>query len=1080
MVGGVMHRVSDRFWGRLALVSALLVSAEPALASGSCIGSGVPISVYPAIGVTETLCHYPGAVQLFASAGEGDGLSLTNSTNLSPTGTFSEPHAALHVHAQAFHIFEHWVFRTGLVWNGFEWVVGPVEVKESLWSLELANVQNADYKSQDIVINNTGNITTTDTNLSPIIAQGTMNAVTVINSGDLTSSGDGKVGIYARSGVGEFQFASVGVRDEFAFPGGPVSVQNSGNIRMEGWANSGIYALSVGGGVTIGNTGDIDIAGDSGTALRALAIENRITINNTGDLRIVGAGADGISADMRLPGRVTITNDGAINITGDQGTGIRTTNADAGEDASGAETRITGIGAITITGEDATGIDAMSRVGGTLLVDYAGQISVSGTHALGIVASTEEGASVAVKAIANVSASGPSAIGILLGGIGEAPGPNPDGSFTPANNGRLSVEVGAGVTIQGGSTGTGDYALERLGAGVAFLGGAENSLVNRGTITSASGLAVVAFEGFQRFEDDEGGSVVASLRAGPLSVLNTGLILGDIVTGSGNDTVVNQGLGVITGNIDLGGGANSLLNRDDAVINSLDRIALGSGNTFTNSGVLNPGGLGTIQSTTIIGNFVQTAGGRLLVDIRETGRTSDFLSITGTASLGGTVVPNFLAAPVELASEYRIISAAGGATSTGIAADPSRQVGDTVGYDFGLAFRGGTDVYLTAEKRAELAALASNAAGASGASGSQGENLGAVGGAMTTIEKTGGSGMGALITALRLSPNLETMAETMNRLIPQNQGAQTSNTSSSGTSFGNAMLSCTEREGPNAYTREGQCYWAKVTARRLDRDATSRGPGVDETATEISGGVQVKLWDQLRLGLALGWEDLQSSTFDQTQRLGKGEGGRFQAGVVVKNQWGPINAYLNVAGSWANYDLDRYVGLPGIGNLAEADQDVTSLVTRLRLSYLMDAGPWYVKPLVDIAATHIRLGGYTETGAGVANLAVAGTRDWIFSVTPAIEAGFQIGSADGTIFRPYARAGVTLLDTDEVAVSTSFAAAPGVPFTIKGRVEDVYGDVEAGVHVLTTQGINMRLNYEGRFGEDSRQHAGSLKLSAPW
>lgn len=188
--------------------------------------------------------------------------------------------------------------------------------------------------------------------------------------------------------------------------------------------------------------------------------------------------------------------------------------------------------------------------------------------------------------------------------------------------------------------------------------------------------------------------------------------------------------------------------------------------------------------------------------------------------------------------------------------------------------------------------------------------MASVGGAVAAAEKQGGSGLGALITALRLSPNLETMAETMNRLIPHNQGAQTSNTSSAGASFGNAMLSCTEREGPNAFTRQGQCYWAKVTARRLDRDATNSGPGVAETATEISGGVQVKLWDQLRLGLALGWEDLRSTTFDRTQRLGEGEGGRFQAGLVLKNQWGPINAYLNVAGSWANYDLDRYVGLP--------------------------------------------------------------------------------------------------------------------------------------------------------------------------
>ncbi len=1067
--------------GRIAVVAAVLGWAGPAVAVGTCIGSGVPISVYPAIGVTETLCHYPGAIQLFASAGEGDGLRLTNTTSLTPVGSFSEPSAALHVHAQAFHIFEHWVIRTGLVWNGFEYVVGPVDVKESFWSLEYENAQNADYRSQDIYIDNSGSITTTNTNLSPIIAQGTMNAVTVINSGDLTSSGDGKTGIYARSGVDDNEFTAHSVRDEFRFPGGPVEVTNSGTIRMEGFANTAIHALSVGGGVTIDNSASIEISGRNSEGLRATAIENHITIDNTGAVTIDGAGAAGIAANMFLPGRIVIANDGAITIAGDMGVGIRAENADVGEDARGAETRITGRGAITVTGEDATGIDAMSRVGGSVVVDYSGRISVSGAHALGIVASTEEGANISVHAKANVTASGDSAIGILLGGIGEAPGPNEDGSFTPANNGRLSAEVAAGVTVQGGATGSGDYLLERLGAGVVFLGGQENSLVNRGTITSASGLAVVAAEGLQRFEDDEDGAqILAAFKAGPLAVLNEGQILGDIVTGSGNDSVTNQGTGVIAGDIDLGGGTNSLLNRDDAVINSFDLIRVGAGNTFTNSGILNPGGLGTIQNTTIIGNFVQTAAGRLIVDLDEAGRKSDVLSITGTASLGGSVIPNFLTTPVEMQSEYRIVSAAGGVTSTGIAADPTRQVGDTVGYDFGLAFRGGTDVYLTAEKRAALDDLAGDAADASGASGAQSGNMTSLGTALDSAEKHGGSGLGALITALRLSPNLETMAQTMNRLIPQNQGAQTSNTSSSGSSFGNNMLSCTEREGPSAYTREGQCYWAKVTARRLDRDATGASPGVDERSTDFSGGVQVKLWDELRLGLALGWEDLHSSTFDETQRLGQGDGGRFHAGVVLKNQWGPVNAYLNVVGSWANFDLDRYVNVAGVGAVAHADQDVTSLITRLRLSYLMDMGPWYLKPLVDLSATYVRLGGYTETGAGAANLNVSATRDWILAVSPGVELGFQAALADGTLLRPYIRGGVTFLDTDEVSVQTSFAAAPGVPFTVSGRVEDVYGDVEAGLHVLTTAGINVRLNYEGRFAEDSRQHAGSVKFSAPW
>ena len=348
--------------------------------------------------------------------------------------------------------------------------------------------------------------------------------------------------------------------------------------------------------------------------------------------------------------------------------------------------------------------------------------------------------------------------------------------------GRLFDALGRRVMK---TTGAFDYRFVHAGAWLIEdsrrLIGGTGTWYWKGSYLHGPGIDNVVMMRHRDWVDED---VVISFKAGPLDIQNHGTIAGPIVSGSGNDTVTNQGTGVITGDIDLGGGANSLLNRDDAVINSSDRIALGAGNTFTNSGILNPGGLGTIQQTTIIGNFAQTAGGRLIVDLDEAGRKSDFLAITGTASLGGSVIPNFLKAPAEMQSEYRIVFAAGGVTSTGIAADPTRQVGDTVGYDFGLAFRGGTDVYLTAEKRAALDDLAGAAADASGASGAQGGNMTSLGTALDSAEKQGGSGLGALITALRLSPSLETMAQTMNRLIPQNQGAQTSNTSSSGSSFG--------------------------------------------------------------------------------------------------------------------------------------------------------------------------------------------------------------------------------------------------------------------------------------------------------
>jgi outer membrane autotransporter protein len=411
-------------------------------------------------------------------------------------------------------------------------------------------------------------------------------------------------------------------------------------------------------------------------------------------------------------------------------------------------------------------------------------------------------------------------------------------------------------------------------------------------------------------------------------------------------------------------------------------------------------------------------------------------------------------------------------------------VRDTVGFDFGLDFRGTNDVYLTAEAQSvdKIVEAAVDAAVDDGSVGNGG-NIVAVGKTLEAIENQELETLKPLIEALRIEATTpEAAAKALNRLIPQNQPAQTSNTAKSSLTLGNAMFSCAERDGEYAYTREGKCYYARIGARRLDRDATGSGAGVEETAYEVLGGAQVALWDQVRLGFALGYEDLSADTYDQAQALGTSDGDRFNFGLVLKNQWGPVNAYLNLAGSYTGYDHTRFVGLGSGMDRATGEQDVWSQTTRVRFSYLNDLGPWYWKPMIDLAATYVGMEGYTERGAGAANLRVASSDEWLLSVMPGMEVGGEVRSADGMIWRPYARAGVIVFDDNETSVTANFASAPAglIPFEVSGEFDQVQADVEAGVIVLTTSGINMKLNYEGRYGENSQQHGGGLKITAPY
>jgi outer membrane autotransporter protein len=90
----------------------------------------------------------------------------------------------------------------------------------------------------------------------------------------------------------------------------------------------------------------------------------------------------------------------------------------------------------------------------------------------------------------------------------------------------------------------------------------------------------------------------------------------------------------------------------------------------------------------------------------------------------------------------------------------------------------------------------------------------------------------------------------------------------------------------------------------------------------------------------------------------------------------------------------------------------------LRAEYLLSAGTWYAKPMVDLDATHISLDGVREKGAGGVGLNVRGSDE--LSASPALELGAQFGNPQGTLVRPYLRGGATFYDDPGFVVLASF------------------------------------------------------------
>ena len=142
----------------------------------------------------------------------------------------------------------------------------------------------------------------------------------------------------------------------------------------------------------------------------------------------------------------------------------------------------------------------------------------------------------------------------------------------------------------------------------------------------------------------------------------------------------------------------------------------------------------------------------------------------------------------------------------------------------------------------------------------------------------------------------------------------------------------------------------------------------------------------------------------------------------------------------------------------------------------MTQGTWYLKPLVDLNVTYVDMDGFTERG-GAAALRFSSADETVFSATPALEVGTQMAFGQ-TLVRPYVRGGVSFYTDDDFPLRASFAGASGVsPFTTTGEIDDVVGNVSAGVTLLGLGKGTLTLNYDGRFGDDLEDHSAAAKAS---
>ena len=720
-------------------------------------------------------------------------------------------------------------------------------------------------------------------------------------------------------------------------------------------------------------------------------------------------------------------------------------------------------GNITTTDVSANGIDATNGASGPVTVISIGNITTTGDAAFGIFSSGF--GAVTVTSIGDISTAGDAAFGIVALGSGAVTvtstgnitttGSNASGIGAESATGPIAITVNSG-TVTGG-TGS--------GAGIFLFGGTDNTLVNRGTVMALSGVAIAA--------------------------------------STGNDTVSN--FGTVIGNVDLGTGANAFNNMAGGLFNSGFSVSVGAGDTLTNAGTLSPGGAGTILTTALAGNLVQTTTGRLAIDFDIAGGSADWVNISGSANLAGAVrmqVINPQLGPFQ----QTIVSAAGGTTDSGLSllASPALHAE--------LVYPNANDVMI---KSSGINFLTPGLDGNQTALGNafNGAVTAGLGGPIFNVLLNGPSSLDGYRQVLdQLSGEAATgtqqatfdaMSQFVGLLLdPFNRGTAAPGGVSGYAAEGNASAYASAGRQRPAAEREAYAMFTKappqafearwsVWAAGFGGSQTTDGNAVvggSSTTSRIAAGAvgaDYRIAPNTLAGFALAGG---GTSFVVGNGLGSGRSDLFQAGAYVRHTMGPAYVAAALAYGWQDVTTNRSVTLAGLDQL-QARFNANAYTGRLEGGYRL-VSPWMGVGITPYAAgqfTTFSLPAYAEQ-AVIGSNALAlryGAKDVTASRS---ELGFRtdkswtlIGSLPETTLTLRSRLAWAHDYANDRSIGATFQSLPGASFVVNGAAQSADKALTALAAELTWHnGLSLAGTFDGEFSGNSSSYAGKAVARYQW
>jgi T5SS/PEP-CTERM-associated repeat protein/autotransporter-associated beta strand protein len=875
---------------------------------------------------------------------------------------------------------------------------------------------------------------------------GGANTLTLQAGGTLT----GTIGVNG-SGSLTFDQATAQTLSNVITGNGSIIQNGSGTLTLTG-ANtySGGTAVNTGtlevdGGSISHGSADIVVgeqAGDTG----ALTISNGGTVSN--DTSRLGA-ASGSSGAVTVNGAGSSwTSNGPLFI-GNAGTG-RLTIAAGGTVTSvggGLGNSATGTGEVTVSGAGSTW-------------DHGSTLTI-GNFGSGVLD---------IEAGGMVSAAGNVNVGFNNNGTG---------TLTLADGGTMTANAGAGP-VRLASNATASASLN-IGAGGAA------GILNAATVEGGAGAATLNFnhsdaDHFFTTDGTVGGTSVLITGSTSLHHLGAGtttLTGTHTYTGA---TTIDDGLLVVNGSI-----ADS-----SATINAGGTLG-GSGtagSVAVNGGTFAPGNsIGTMT----VADVDFSGGGVYEVEVDAAGN-SDRIEATGTATLttGRVAV---LPEPGDYAdsTDYTILSAVGGLNGTefdSVTVDDAdfAFLDPTLSYDANSVFLtlerndvspGG--IARTPNQRAVGAVLDGFAQDGSAAGQDLVDNLLVLDPQQAQTAYDALSGVdhthAPQVQLDTVRPFQALLSDRLGGGLAGSQGGGVT-VASSGDNWGQYLQQASLTDEGNAGQSAGErTTWVQAYGGFGDIDDDGNASGADYDFGAIAAGMEWQLGDRRTAGVALSYTRTGADTFD-----GDLDVDSYQ--IAAYGGWRRDDTYVSasLAGGWHETDSMRRVTVGAFTGNARADYDSQQISAAIETGRAWSLGQATATPFAGLGYSYLHRDGFTESGAGAANLDVDSESLDSLRVRLGVRLGQTFTTGGGLRIEPSLEAAYAreLLD-DDARITAGFAADPAAEFTISGpELDRDRAQIGAGLVAYISDSTTLDLRYQSELASSDEHHAFGATLRLRW